>query len=104
MGEKSAKMGFSILGLFSSSFFLQCFRGFPFCSWPTRSQGKDQKGVRKRGTIRTETITNENPEILFRFRFVMKRQINSPRISFAFAFVMIMLGTHKPQQQATLTK
>ena len=34
----------------------------------------------------------------------MERKINSPRVSFAFAFVMLMFGTHEPQQQATLTK
>ena len=34
----------------------------------------------------------------------MERQINFPRFSFAIAFVTIMLGKHKPQQQATLTK
>ena len=33
-----------------------------------------------------------------------KRRINSTRLSFAYAFIMIMLGAHKPQQQATLTK
>ena len=42
--------------------------------------------------------------LYFAFAFVMGRQINSPRFSFAFAFAMIMLGTHKPQQQATHTK
>ena len=41
---------------------------------------------------------------VFAFAFVMESQINSPRFSFAFAFTMIMLGTHKPQQQAALTK
>ena len=46
--------------------------------------------------ICTEINTSENLEICF--------QINSPRFSFAFAFAMIMLGTHKPQQQAALTK
>ena len=39
----------------------------------------------------------------FAFAFVMESQINSPRFSFTLAFVMVMLGTHKPQQQATLT-
>ena len=39
----------------------------------------------------------------FAFAFVMERQINSPRFSFTFAFKIIMLGTHKPEQQATLT-
>ena len=38
------------------------------------------------------------------FAFVMERQIYSPRFCFVFAFVMNMLGTHKPQQQATITK
>ena len=33
----------------------------------------------------------------------MERQINFPRFSFAFAFVIVMLGTHEPRQQATLT-
>ena len=33
----------------------------------------------------------------------MERQIDCPRASFAFAFAMNMLGTHKPQQ-ATCTK
>ena len=39
----------------------------------------------------------------FAFAFAMERQINSLRLSFTFAFIMTMLGTHKPQQQATLT-
>ena len=30
--------------------------------------------------------------------------MNSLRFGFAFAFVNLMLGMHKPQQQATLTK
>ena len=30
------------------------------------------------------------------FGFVMERQVSSPRFSFAFALVMIMLGTQKP--------
>ena len=42
--------------------------------------------------------------LVFAFSFVMERQINFPRFSFAFAFVKIMLGKHKPQQQATPTK
>ena len=41
---------------------------------------------------------------VFAFTFVMEIQINSPRFCFAFAFVTIMLGTRKPQQQAMLTK
>ena len=49
--------------------------------------------------IRTETITNENLENLFCFRFR-----NGKANKFAFVSVVIMLGTHKPQQQATLTK
>ena len=53
---------------------------------------------------RTETITNENLEILFRIRFRNGKAYASPRYSLAFAFVMIMLGMHMPQQQATLTK
>ena len=40
----------------------------------------------------------------FAFAFVLERQINFLRFSFAFAFVTIMLGKHKPHQQATLTK
>ena len=54
-------------------------------------------------TIRTEMITNENLEILFCFRFRNGKANKFPRFSFVFAFVMVMLGTHKPQQQATLT-
>ena len=38
-----------------------------------------------------------------RFRFC-KLYVNSPRQSFVFAFVMNMLGTHRPQQLATITK
>ena len=41
---------------------------------------------------------------VFVFAVVMEPKINFPRFSFAFAFVTIMLGKHKPQQQATLTK
>ena len=48
-------------------------------------------------------ITNENLEILFRFRFRNGKANKFARFSFAFAFVIVMLGTHKPQQQATLT-
>ena len=40
----------------------------------------------------------------FAFAFAMERKINSPRFSFTFAFVMIILGMHKPQQQASLTR
>ena len=40
-------------------------------------------------------------------RYFSAPRIKSPRFSFASAFVMIMLGTHKPQQacqkQVTLT-
>ena len=35
----------------------------------------------------------------FAFAFVMERQINPHRFSFAFVFAMVMLGTHKLQQQ-----
>ena len=51
-------------------------------------------------------ITNANLETVFfsTSPFVMERQINSPRFSILFAFVVIMLGTHKPQQQATTAK
>ena len=56
----------------------------------------------QKSTIRTEMITNENQEILFRFRNGKANKLL--RFSFAFAFVMVMLGMHKPQQQATLTK
>ena len=55
-------------------------------------------------TIHTRMITNQNLEICFHIRFRMERRINSPRFSFTFVFAMIMLGTHKPQQEATLTK
>ena len=42
--------------------------------------------------------------LYFAFAFVVERQTHSPRFSFAFAFVMIILGMHTPQQQATLRK
>ena len=48
--------------------------------------------------------TNENLGICFGFRFRNGRSSNFPRFSFIFAFVTTMLGKHKPQQQATLTK
>ena len=38
--------------------------------------------------------------ISFRFRNGKAKKV--PHISLALTFVMIMLGTHKPQQQATL--
>ena len=40
----------------------------------------------------------------FALAVAMARHINSPRFSFAFACVMNMLGTHNPQQQATIAK
>ena len=54
-------------------------------------------------TNRTEIITNENLETLFRFLLRTVTAKEFPFFSFAFAFVMVMLGTHKSQQQATLT-
>ena len=65
------------------------------CATPT-SVSKSLPSARKRLQIKNLD--------LFSLAFVMERQINSPRCSFAFAFVVIMLGTHKPQQQATLKK
>ena len=48
----------------------------------------------------------ENLEILFGFRFRNGKANQFPQIFFRICFcnVMVMLGTHKPQQQATLTK
>ena len=54
-------------------------------------------------TIHTETITNRKSRDFISLSLSYCQQ-KSPRFSFAFAFVMIMLATHKPQQQATITK
>ena len=50
--------------------------------------------------LRALETTNENPGICFRIRFRNGKAHESPR----FAFAGIKLGTHKPQQQATLAK
>ena len=56
-------------------------------------------------TVHTKMITNKNLEICFRICFLNEKTDKFPQIFlFAFAFVMIMLGTRKPQQQAMLTK
>ena len=43
-------------------------------------------------------------ELYLAVDFVMERQIYAPWFSLTFAFVLNMLSTHKPQQQATITK
>ena len=82
----------------------ECERGG--CDWGASDTTNDLKSltaISPKTTIRTKMITNENPEILFCCRFRNGGgNLIPPTFSFALAFIMIMLGTHKPQQ-TTLT-
>ena len=58
----------------------------------------------KKGTIRTETITNENLGIFFLVRFRNGKANEFPLIFFRICFHNEHVGHAQPQQQATTTK
>ena len=78
------------------------FGGYLFCPWQKCTENCGQEYSTNLPSAR-KRLQMKIWRFFFAFAFVMERQICSTRFSFAFAFAMVMLGTHKPQQQATLT-
>ena len=68
-----------------------------------RKNLREKFAIKIRGKIRRQFSWNslgQNNTFCFSFAFhspfAMEKKMKSPRFSFAFSFVMIMLGTHKP--------
>ena len=87
--------------------FQKCFRGFQKSSQrPSQRQISLSKAPNPVAPDRVApwTFSKRIWRFYFAFAFVMEKANKLPRISFAFAFATIMLGLHKPQQQATCAK